>query len=299
MAIERDLRGVYVPLVTPFATDGSVALDALERMAHRYLDAGVAGLVPLGTTGESPLLDAGEKRSVIDVTARVCADRQTQLIVGAGTNSTASTIAAVEALGEVGAVTHTLIVAPYYVRPSQAGLLAHFTAVAAASPVPVVLYNIPSRTGVVIEVDTMLELASMPNVAGVKQSVNGIDIATLRILAEAPTSFAILGGDDPYLLPTVLIGGAGAICASAHVCTERFVAMIECGLAGKVDEGRAHHEALLPVVQACFAEPNPAVFKGVLQRQGLIPTADVRLPLVNASDAAVERALEAIATASR
>jgi 4-hydroxy-tetrahydrodipicolinate synthase len=299
MAIERDLRGVYVPLVTPFAADGSVALDAVERLAHRYLDAGVAGLVPLGTTGEAPLLDAGEKRSVIDVTARVCAERHAQLIVGAGTNNTASTVAAVEALGEVGAVTHALVVAPYYLRPSQAGLRAHFEAVAAASPVPVVVYNIPSRTGVVIEADTMLDLAAMPNIAGVKQAVNGIDIATLRILAEAPASFAVLGGDDPYLLPTALIGGAGAICASAHVCTERFVAMIECGLAGKVDEGRAHHEALLPVVQACFAEPNPAVFKGVLTRQGLIPTADVRLPLVNASEPAVDRALEAIATASR
>jgi 4-hydroxy-tetrahydrodipicolinate synthase len=299
MAIDRDLRGVYVPLITPFAADGSVALDAIERMAHRYLDAGVAGLVPLGTTGEAPLLDAGEKRSVIDVAARVCAERHAQLIVGAGTNNTAATIAAVEALGEVPAATHALVVAPYYLRPSQHGLLAHFAAVAAASPVPVVLYNIPSRTGVVIEVETMLELASMPNIAGVKQAVNGIDIATLRILAEAPPSFALLGGDDPYLLPTVLIGGAGTICASAHVCTERFVAMIECGLAGKVDEGRAHHEALLPVVQACFAEPNPAVFKGVLARQGIIPTPNVRLPLVNASDGAVDRALAAVATASQ
>src|SRR5581483_10151432 len=225
MAIERDLRGVYVPLVTPFAADGSVALDAIERMANRYLDAGVAGLVPLGTTGESPLLDAGEKRSVIEVVARVCTERHAQLIVGAGTNNTASTVAAVEALGEVAAVTHALVVSPYYLRPSQRGLLEHFRTVAGASPVPVVLYNIPSRTGVTIEADTMLELASVPNIAGVKQAVNGIDAATLRILAEAPPTFALLGGDDPYLLPTVLVGGTGAICASAHVCTERFVAM--------------------------------------------------------------------------
>ena len=298
MPTERTLRGVYVPLVTPFAADGSVALDALERLSNRYLDAGVAGLVPLGTTGESPLLDAAEKRAVIDVTARVCAQRHAHLIVGAGTNNTAATIAAVEALAEIDAATHALVVVPYYLRPSQAGIVAHFQAVAAASPVPIVLYNIPSRTGVVLEPEGMLELAETANVAGVKQAVNGIDIATLRVLAEAPPSFAMLGGDDPYLLPTVLIGGAGAICASAHVCTERFVAMIECGLAGKVDEGRVHHEALLPVIRACFAEPNPAVFKGVLHRMGLIPTADVRLPLVNASDGAVERALAAIAVAS-
>jgi 4-hydroxy-tetrahydrodipicolinate synthase len=108
----------------------------------------------------------------------------------------------------------------------------------------------------------------------------------------------VLGGDDTILFPTVLMGGAGAICASAHVCTSRFVAMIECGLAGKVDDGRAHAEALLPVVQACFAEPNPAVFKGVLHAQAKIPAPTVRLPLVDASQASVEAALAAISAAS-
>jgi 4-hydroxy-tetrahydrodipicolinate synthase len=132
----------------------------------------------------------------------------------------------------------------------------------------------------------------------VKQAVGTLDADTLEILAAAPPEFAVLGGDDAFLLPTVLMGGAGAICASAHVCTERFVALAECGLAGKVDDGRAHAEALLPVVQACFAEPNPAVFKGVLHAQGRIPTRDVRLPLIAASDASVEAALTAIAAAS-
>jgi 4-hydroxy-tetrahydrodipicolinate synthase len=141
----------------------------------------------------------------------------------------------------------------------------------------------------------MLTLARTPNVAGVKQAVGALDTETLEILAAAPPEFALLAGDDAFLLPTVLMGGAGAICASAHVCTERFVALTECGLAGKVDDGRAHAEALLPVVQACFAEPNPAVFKGVLHAQGRIPTPDVRLPLVAASKASVARALEAIA----
>src|SRR5581483_7615400 len=106
--------------------------------------------------------------------------------------------------------------------------------------------------------------------------------------------FALLGGDDHLLFPLVVMGGTGGICASAHLCTERWVAMTECALAGKVDEGRAHHEALLPMATACFAEPNPAVFKGVLHAQGRIPTPDVRLPLVNASSGAVERALAAV-----
>jgi 4-hydroxy-tetrahydrodipicolinate synthase len=292
------LRGVYVPLITPFASDGSVALDALEQLSNDYLDAGVAGLVPLGTTGESPFLDADEKHAVIATTASVCRERGGHLIVGAGTNSTRTTVAAVEALADVEGTTAALVVVPYYVRPSQAGIVAHFKQVAKLSPVPVVIYNIPVRTGRLLEPDGLLELANTPNICGVKQAVNGIDEGTLRVLAEAPHEFAVLGGDDPFLFPTVLMGGAGAICASAHLCTERFVAMIDCGLAGKVDEGRAHHEALLPLVAACFAEPNPAVFKAVLHAQGRIPTPDVRLPHVNASPGARDRALAAIDAAS-
>jgi 4-hydroxy-tetrahydrodipicolinate synthase len=289
---------VYVPLITPFASDGSVALDAIERLVREYLDAGCAGIVALGTTGETSALDAVEQRAVIDLCARVCAERSAQLIVGAGTNNTARTVAAVQALAETPALTAALIVVPYYVRPSEAGVVAHFEAVAAASPVPIVVYNIPIRTGRNLGPAGLATLARTPNVAGVKQAVGTLDADTLEILAAAPPEFAVLGGDDAFLLPTVLMGGAGAICASAHVCTERFVALAECGLAGKVDDGRAHAEALLPVVQACFAEPNPAVFKGVLNAQGRIPTRDVRLPLIAASDASVEAALTAIAAAS-
>ena len=293
----RLLQGVYVPLITPFAADGSVAVEAIERLCNEYLEAGCAGIVALGTTGESSALDTAEQQAVIATCARVCNERGAQLIVGAGTNSTAKTIAAVEALAGTPALVATLIVVPYYVRPSEAGIVAHFEVVAAASPVPVVVYNIPIRTGRNLGPAGMLQLARTANIAGVKQAVGTIDTDTLEILAGAPSDFAVLGGDDSILFPTVLMGGAGAICASAHVCTERFVAMIECGLAGKVDDGRAHAEALLPVVQACFAEPNPAVFKGALHAHGKIPTPSVRLPLVDASPASVEVALAAIAAA--
>jgi 4-hydroxy-tetrahydrodipicolinate synthase len=298
MASDALLRGVYLPIITPFASDGSVALDAVERLAYEFLDAGGAGLVPLGTTGESPMLEADEKRAITDVCSRICTERDAHLIVGAGTNSTSHTVHAVEALDGVKGLTAALAVVPYYVRPSQAGIVAHFREVARHSPAPLVLYNIPARTGRMLEPAGLLELANTDNIVGVKQAVGGIDEGTLRVLAEAPSSFALLGGDDPFLFPQVLLGGTGAICASAHVCTERFIAMIDCGLAGKVDEGRAHHEAVLPVVQACFAEPNPAVFKGVLHAQGKIPTPDVRLPLTNASEAAVSAALAVIDAAS-
>lgn len=291
------LRGVYLPLITPFAADGTVALDAVERLAHEYLDAGCAGLVPLGTTGESSSLDADEKRAIVEVCARICTERGAQLIVGGGTNNTLATVAAVEGLADTSGVTAAMCVVPYYVRPSQAGIVAHFTAIAEHSPVPVVVYNIPSRTGRLLEAEGVLELARTPNIAGVKQATP-LDPDAMALLAGAPDDFAVLGGEDPYLFPLVLLGGSGAICASAHVCTERFVAMIECGLAGKVDEGRAHHEALAPVIAAAFAEPNPAVFKGVLHAEGRIPTPDLRLPMTAASPQAVERLRAAVAAAS-
>lgn len=292
------LRGVYVPLITPFAADGSVALDTITSLCHEYLDAGASGIVPLGTTGEASALTATEKRAVAETCAAVCVARGAQLIVGVGTNSTATTLANVEAMADLTGLTAVLVVVPYYVRPSEAGIVAHFRAVADASPVPLVLYNIALRTGRNLSAAGVLEAAAHPNITGIKQAAAGLDLDTLELLRGAPADFAVLGGEDPFLLPVVLMGGAGAICASAHVCTERFVSMIECGLAGKVEEGRAHAEALLPVAQSLFTEPNPAVFKGVLHAQGRIPTPDVRMPLTNASADAVAAALAAIAAAS-
>lgn len=300
MATDANLRGVYVPVITPFAEDGSVATDALQRLCHEYLDAGVAGIVALGTTGESTALDAGEKHAVIDACSKVCATRSGQLIVGAGTNNTTTTRTAVKELAGTPALVATLIVVPYYVRPSEAGILDHFRAVAEVSPVPVVIYNIAIRTGRHLSAAGVVELAREPQLAGIKQAATGLDLDTLELLrgTNPIEGFSVLGGEDPFLFPLVLMGGAGTICASAHVCTARFVEMIECGLAGKVEEGRAHAEALLPVTQSLFAEPNPAVFKGVLHAQGRIPTPDVRLPLVNASPDATQHALDAIKAAT-
>ena len=295
MSQASTLRGVYIPLITPFAADGSVAVDAVTSLCREYLDAGATGIIPLGTTGESSALTATEKRAVVDACSAVCVERGAQLIVGAGTNSTATTVAAVQSLADVPGLSGVLIVVPYYVRPSEAGIVAHFRAVADASPVPVVLYNIAIRTGRNISAASVLEAATHPNIVGIKQAAAGLDLDTLELLRGAPDDFAVLGGEDPFLFPIMLMGGAGAICASAHVCTEQFVSMIECGLAGKVEEGRAQAEVLLPVVQACFAEPNPAVFKGVLHAQGRIPTPAVRMPLTNASSAAIDAALAAIA----
>ncbi len=283
--------GLYVPVVTPFAADGSVDAGALERLASAALAAGAAGLVALSTTGEPTSLDDAERRLTVDVMAAVCAERGASLIVGAGTNDTRTTIARHEALGEIAAVSASLAVVPYYVRPSEAAIVAHFQAVAERSPVPLVLYNVPYRTGRGLGAAALLELAATPNVIGLKQAVGALDADTLELLARKPEDFAVLGGDDAFLYPTVLMGGAGAIAAAANFRTERFARML-----GTEDHavGRADAEALLPLVLALFAEPNPAVVKALLHAEGLIATPDVRAPLANASPAALERARAAL-----
>lgn len=299
MASDLDLRGVWVPLITPFDAHGAVDVGAIERLCHEFSSAGVSGIVALGTTGEASSLDAGEKQTVIDAVLRACTAAHTRVIVGTGSNNTDATIRATAALADTPGVIAALVVVPYYVRPSTAGIVAHFRAVAAASPVPVIVYNIPARTGRDLGAAGLLELARVPNIAGVKQAVATLDADTLEVLAGAPQGFGVLGGEDTLLFPLMCMGAVGTISAAAHLCTDRFVAMIECGLAGKIEDGRAHAEALLPVVRAAYSDPNPAIFKGVLHAQGRIATPDVRLPLTNGSAEGIRRCLDAVGDATQ
>ncbi len=284
------VRGLHVPLVTPFDEDGAVDLVALERLAGEVLAEGADGLVALATTAEASSLDEREREAVVAVLARVAAARGAALMVGAGTNDTRTTIARHEALAQVEGVTASLAVVPYYVRPTQAAIVAHFQAVAARSPVPIVLYNIPYRTGSALGAGALLELAGTDGIAGVKQAVNGLDADTLRLLAAAPSDFAVLCGDDPFIAPLMLMGARGAIAASAHLCTARFAALVAAADAGRVAEAREHAEAVLALVLALFAEPSPAVLKAMLHEAGRIATPAVRMPLQAASPAGLERA---------
>jgi 4-hydroxy-tetrahydrodipicolinate synthase len=281
------VHGLYAPLVTPFDADDRVDLDALEALAAELLDDGAAGLVALGSTAEPFALSGAESAAVVDTVARVCADRGAQLIVGAGSVDTRATIARHEALSEVPGVTASLAVVPYYMRPGESAVVAHFEAVAARSPVPVLLYNVPYRTGTSLGADALLAIAAIDGVAGMKQSSGGIDEATMRLMAERPADFAVLCGDDAFILPLLALGGVGAIAASAHFATDRFVRLVR-------DAGRADAEALLPLALALFAEPNPAVLKGLLHRQGRIATPDVRMPMAPATVGAVDRATRAL-----
>jgi 4-hydroxy-tetrahydrodipicolinate synthase len=288
------LRGVYVPIVTPFSEEGNVATTALEALAQRLLADGVAGLVPLGTAGEGALLEQEERRLVVDTCAQVCSDSGAQLIVGTGSNNTRQTVQAVRGLSGTPALAGLLCLVPYYLRPTQAGIRAHFEAVADASPAPIVIYNIPFRTGVRATAETLLALAAHPNIAGIKHSVGAIDEDTEQLLALSPPDFAVLSGDDAHLAAITLLGAKGGITASAHLCTRRWVALVAAALGGEAETARARQAELLPVVDAGFSEPSPAVFKGVLYRRGEIPSATVRLPFLPASDESVRRAMEAI-----
>jgi 4-hydroxy-tetrahydrodipicolinate synthase len=291
-------RGLYVPVVTPFEPDGSVDHDALAGLVRTVIAAGAAGIVALATTGEPTSLDDRERAEVVATCAEACAEAGGMLVVGAGTNDTRTTIARHEALADVPGARASLAVVPYYVRPSEDAIVAHFQAVAERSPVPLIVYNIPYRTGRGLGAAALLELAHTPRIAGLKQAVGALDADTLAVLAGAPAGFSVLGGDDAFLFPTMVMGGAGAIAASSNLCTARFATMLDDAAEGRIDAGRANAEALLPLVLALFAEPSPAVIKALLHDAGAIPTADVRMPLAHATPAAVDRARRALAAVS-
>ncbi|MBY8851076.1 dihydrodipicolinate synthase family protein [Saccharothrix longispora] len=280
------LSGVHVPLITPFDADGRVALDALRRLADDVLDEGAAGLVALGTTGEPGSLTEAERRAVVDLVADVCRERGVPLTVGA---STAEALAALDP----SEVTAALATVPPFVRPGEAGVVAHFAHLAALSPVPLIVYNIPYRTGQHLSVGALRDLAAVPGVAGVKHAVGGIDADTVALLADPPADFAVLGGDDLVISPLLAMGAHGGILASANVVTAGFADLVD---AWRTDPARARAlaNALAPLSDALFAAPNPTVVKGVLHALGRIPTPAVRLPLLPAAPEAVRAALAAL-----
>jgi 4-hydroxy-tetrahydrodipicolinate synthase len=277
--------GVYVPLITPFDASGAVAFAALEGLAYEVLDGGAAGIVALGTTAEPASLDAAEQRGVLDVLAGVCRARSATLLVGA------STVPAVRALRGRPGVSAALSTVPAFTRPGEAGVVAHFAALAAACPVPVVVYHVPYRTGQSLSAGALRRLAALPGVVGVKYAVGGVDTAAVELLADPPAGFAVLGGDDAFVSPLLALGAHGGIVASAHVATAEFVALCDAWRGGDAVRARALGHRLAPLSVALFAEPNPTVIKGVLHAQGRIPTASVRLPLLPAGADSVALAL--------
>ena len=275
--------GIWIPLITPFA-DGAVDHAALRALVRRYADADVAGIVALGTTGEPSALDAAEQDAVLATILEAARDAPLPVVVGVSGNNTASMRERIQELNSL-PIAGVLMAAPYYVRPSQAGIVSHFMALADASDKPVVLYDIPQRTGVRLELDTLLALAGHPRIEAVKDCAGSLD-TTLALIRDG--RLQVLAGEDLQMFNTLCMGGSGAIAASAHVRTERFVALYRALAAGALDEARRIFHTLVPLIHALFAEPNPAPVKASLALQGLIRD-ELRLPMTRASGILAQR----------
>ncbi|MFF9868169.1 4-hydroxy-tetrahydrodipicolinate synthase [Streptomyces sp. NPDC013953] len=297
MKPEEHLTGLFVPLVTPFTDDLRLAPDALACLADEALAAGGArGLVALGTTAEAATLTTEEKRAVVRICSAACRAHGAPLIVGVGTNDTAAAITTLRELAESGGVAAALVPTPPYTRPGEAGTLAHFTALAEHGGLPLVVYDIPYRTGQPLSTSTLNALGHLPEVVGVKYATGAIDAAAMELLGSSTPGFAVLGGDDAVISPLLAAGARGGILASANVRTADFAELISLWQRDATGPARRLGTELARLSAALFAEPNPTVIKGVLHAQGRIPSPAVRLPLLAASADSVRRAADLSAT---
>lgn len=274
-----NLKGVFVPNITPFSAQG-VEEPALARLVDYLVAGGASGLVPCGTTGESATLSHEEHRRVVELTLRYAAGR-VPVIAGAGSNSTAESVALVKHAQQAGA-DGALVICPYYNKPTQAGLIAHFTTLAESTSLPLVMYNIPSRTGVNMEAATTVELSRLPGLVGVKEASGDLK-QVMEIIHQAEPGFAVLSGDGVLTFPICCLGGSGGILADAHILPGEWRRMVELIAEGKVAEARAIHYRLLGLGKALFLETNPTPVKAAMEMLGLTP-GDLRLPLLPATE---------------
>lgn len=279
-------------MVTPFDASGAVDHQKAHDLARHLADEGSDTLVVAGTTGESPTLSDQEKIALFKTVVDAVAQKKTKVVAGTGTYDTAHSVELTERASELG-VDGVLAVTPYYNKPSQDGLVAHFTAIADVG-LPVLLYNIPGRTSRIIEVDTLAQLASHPNVVAVKDAVMDLEFTSSTV--NLVPGLAVYSGQDSMTLPMMAVGAVGVVSVVAHLAGPVVKAMLKAANGGDFGEARRLHHQLLPLCYACFLEPNPSPVKGALGRFWE-PVGDVRLPLVAASDdtlAEVEKAMGAI-----
>lgn len=277
----EQLIGTGVALVTPFKEDLSVDTTALEQLVDHCAEGGLDYLVVLGTTGESAVLSRREKQLVIDTVIRANAGRL-PLVLGIGGNHTASVVEELQGsdLSEFVAV---LSVSPYYNKPTQEGIYQHFRAISLASPKPIILYNVPGRTGSNMLPETVIRLANdFSNIVAIKEACGDM-LQIMRLIKDKPSDFMVISGDDFTALPTVLAGGSGVISVLGQGMPAEFSQMIRYGLEHKVHEAFALQYSLLDGMDLIFREGNPAGIKAVLESIGM-GSATVRLPLVEATD---------------
>jgi len=277
------LRGAYTALVTPFTPDGALDETAFRRLVRWQVLAGIDGLVPCGTTGEAPTLSSDERDRLIAATVETVAERPSRgrvhVIAGTGTNDTAATIRATRRAAALGADA-ALVVAPYYNRPDSRMLEAHFRAVADEGDLPVVVYNVPSRTGTNVDAATFLRLAEHPRVIAIKEASGNLE-QIARICADRPRDVAVLAGDDAWTLPILALGGDGVVSVASNEIPGELVALCSAARAGDWDTARRTHERWLPLFLANFqGAPNPVPVKAALVAMGLLDSDAVRAPLL-------------------
>jgi len=286
------MRGCATALVTPFKRDGALDLPRMRALVERQIKGGVGVLVPCGTTGERATMSDEEGRQVIAATIEA-ANFRARVVAGAGSNNTAHAVEQAKEAQRMGA-DGVLIVAPYYNKPTQEGLLAHFRAVAeAVAPLPVMMYNVPGRTSSNIQAATTLKLArEVPNIVAIKEA-SGDFAQIMAILRERPDGFRVLSGDDAVTLPLMALGADGIVSVASNEAPDQMAKLADLALAGKWDEARALHFKLLPLMEVNFIESSPGPVKAAMAMMGLLEE-QFRLPLVPVKDASRARVREVL-----
>ena len=277
--------GVGTALVTPFTASGAVDERALRALVERQVRGGVHFVVPCGTTGETPTLSRAERDAVVRVTVEACAGKIPVLagVGGYDTAEVADLAHATEALGVQG----LLSVTPYYNKPTQEGLYQHYRAIAARTSLPIIVYNVPGRTGCNVEPRTLARLAAIPNIVGVKEASGNMQ-QMCEVCRVVPDDFSVLCGDDALALPLMAVGGRGVISVASNLVPDRMARLVNAALAGDFAAARAEHQALLPLMLVNFIESNPIPVKAALAMLGLCE-AVYRLPMVPPSESSAQK----------
>jgi 4-hydroxy-tetrahydrodipicolinate synthase len=298
MPPSRMFRGAFTALVTPFTAAGAIDQDAFRSLVRRQIDSGIHGLVACGTTGETPTLSHEEDEWVIATTLEVASERpsraRVRVIAGTGSNSTATAINSTRRAAALG-VDAALVVAPYYNKPDQRMLESHFRAVADEGGLPIIVYNVPGRTGVNVEAATLLRLAEHPRIVAVKEASGNMDqIAT--ILCDRPADFSVLAGDDTWTMPMLALGGDGVICTCSNEIPGEMAELCDAAFAGDWEQARLIHERWLPLMKANFVGgPNPVPVKAAMSMMGLCSDT-LRMPLMSLDEPHRERMRMLLAT---
>lgn len=271
------LRGAFTALITPMNGDGSVDYDGFRTLVRFQLESGISGLVPLGTTGETPTLDETEEDLLIDITMEEVKGK-VPVIVGAGSNNTRDAVKYVKRAKQKGA-DYALVVTPYYNKPNDEGIYRHFAACAEVG-IPIIVYNIAGRTGKNISTPLLARIAELPNIAGVKEASGELSqmMDVIATIAAKKPGFTVLSGDDALTVALAAVGGDGVISVLSNIVPARITAMANAAISGDFETARKMHYELLPAFKAAFVETNPVPIKAAMAMKGL-PAGTVRLPL--------------------